>query len=450
MLARSPAQEKTTYLAIPMALRITSIISIIFVFLFPVFASAQTVEYDTFIRKDGIYAPGSFDERGGRTLFCFTDARKKTINPEATLGKPLCDRVKYYLSPSFGKTEPYTYFRTLRDLQAHDSTAYFDGLIGMPSAYQQFFRALYLVEENQFKKAYMGFDNISATDSLLTKETVFWKDALKGLVEDEIAYSSVINAYKLLAHPVVSGYARLDSVLAQIQSPYLQHRYIVQFNYHFRLRDYVGARQLYDSIVVYTTQDKMKASLIKNRGQVLDMLEAKNTFMAAMKKQLYHYELDFITDHLDAWGSSNITMRDELEDAGFTLNPRFTNKIDSFYTRWLMDTAEVDTKSKFEVLSFVKTPFDKSGRRFVMVKLGFDRDETFQIYEKFLQRFKSKPIEMSLMANNGPRREGNEYMLTKYFIASLYKQQDPVIKYELCLYLLEDKEGNAYAVDTSF
>jgi hypothetical protein len=54
------------------------------------------------------------------------------------------------------------------------------------------------------------------------------------------------------------------------------------------------------------------------------------------------------------------------------------------------------------------------------------------------------------MTQIGKYIEGTEYMLTKHFIAALMKQDDPVLKYALTLYLLEDAEGNAYAVDTLF
>jgi hypothetical protein len=46
--------------------------------------------------------------------------------------------------------------------------------------------------------------------------------------------------------------------------------------------------------------------------------------------------------------------------------------------------------------------------------------------------------------------EGNEYLLTRHFIAALYQQEEPVTKYVLSLYCIEDKEGKLYAVDTLF
>lgn len=194
----------------------------------------------------------------------------------------------------------------------------------------------------------------------------------------------------------------------------------------------------------------MKSSLTKNRDAVDEMLEAKESFITAMNNNMYHYEIDYMYDHLEAWGADTLTDRSFAEAAGFIFRPKFSSKTDTIFTRWLKDTAVNEPLSKFEVLSFVRTPPDKAGRQFVMVKLGFDNEEAYKKYSGFLADFKSKPIWQSVLQNKGKIREGNEYMLTKYFIAALYEHDDPVIKYELCIYLLQDSEGNAYAVDTLF
>jgi hypothetical protein len=414
---------------------------------------AQETFLDTFIRKDGIYTLVPFTEREPRTLFAFSGSKKKSINEELSLGKDLSEKVKAYLSPSFGKQEPYVYFRVVRDLEAHDSASYYQGLAELPTPYQNFFSGLYLVELNNFKDALPKFDDIlnsGNSDSLLLRESKFWKDATQKLLSDDIAYKNVLSAYAASENPTRESYPKLLGLVERIQSPYLLHRYLIQYNYLFRINDYDSASKVYDSVVLYAVPAKMKASLTKNRDAVVELLQAKKNFIKVAKNKLYHYDIDFLYDHLDAWGANNLTDREILDEAGFTLSKKYSTKSDSIFTRWLKDTTLIDTLSKFEVLSFIKTPLDKGNRRFVIVKLGFDNEKTYKEYETFLSRFKSKPIFQSIYYNSGPLKEGEEYMLTKNFIAALYKQNDPIIKYELSLYLIEDSEGNVYGVDTLF
>ncbi len=417
-------------------------------------ANSQEIFLDTFIRKDGIYTLTPFEEREPRTLFAFTGSKKKPVNNVSSLGVDLAERVKDYISPSFGKQEPYTYFRVVRDLEAHDSASFYQGIADLPTPYQSFFNGLYLIEANNFKAALPKFDDLLNSgngDSLLMKETKFWRNATAKLFEDDLTYNNVLAAYKASKSPKREAYSNVLNLLEKIQSPaYLLHRYIIQYNYLFRINDYDSASKVYDSVVHYAAPAKMRASLTKNRDAVVELLQAKKNFIKVAKNKLYHYDIDFLYDHLDAWGASNITDREILDEAGFTLSKRYSTKTDSIFTRWLKDTTLVDTLSKFEVLSFIKTPLDKGNRRFVIVKIGFDNEHTFTEYENFLAKFKSKPIQQSIYYNTGPLKEGDEYMLTKNFIAALYKQNDPIIKYELSLYLIEDAEGNIYGVDTLF
>ncbi len=438
-----------------MPMRYLTSLCLIFFQFFGFTASAQEKFLDTFIRKDGIYIVPPFEPWQQATMFSVKSQKGRQANNRPLLGIDVVSRVKFYSSSVFRdkKTEPYSYFRVLADLEAHDSSAYFQVLSDLPPVYQSFFSGLYHVEYNDFKKALGFFDNVLNTvvnDSLLSYETVFWNEATKKLVQEHLQYNAVYAAYRLQDEPRPDS-AKLANLLAQILLPqYVMHKYILEYNYRFRKNDYDSARSLYDSVLAYTTHSRMKASLSKNREAVRELLDAKGKFIAAMRDQLYHYEIDYLYDHLDAWGGESLTGKELAEEAGFALSPRHTTRTDSIFTRWLKDTANPELLSKFEVLSFIKTPLDKAGRRFVMVKLGFDHDSTFQKYAVFLEKFKSKPIQQSVMSNQGKYREGNEYMLTKYFIAALYRQDDPVIRYELCLYLLEDAEGNVYAVDTLF
>jgi hypothetical protein len=242
----------------------------------------------------------------------------------------------------------------------------------------------------------------------------------------------------------------LAKLLQQVSlSQYQMHKFINLFNYSFRRNDYGAALALYDSILAHTSYSKMKGSLSKNRDAVREILDAKERFVDVQRKGIYHYEVDDLYDNLTTWGKDTLTDTEFVTMAGFVLNPKLTNKTDTIYVRRLIDTAVNGTLSKMEMLSFIRTPLDKSGRRFVIVKLGFDSEEAWKKYEAFLQKFKTKPLQQSVLYNKAGI-EGNEYMLTNHFIAALYKQDHPVIKYELSLYLLQDVEGNVYGVDTLF
>lgn len=418
-------------------------------------ASAQEIFLDTFIRKDGIYAVPTFEQREPRTLFAVASSKKKTINAEDLLDIKGAERIRRYSTSSFGdqKKEPYSYFRVLRDLEAHDSAAYFESMTDIPAPYQTFFTGLFYLENNNFKKGLPVFENLLNSglgDSLLVRETAFWLDITKKLIDEETEYNAILNAYAELSRPRKERYEQVIHSMDSIRMPeYRFHKYLIQYNYNYKLNDYKGAREAYDSLLAYTVNPKMKSSLTKNKTAVEELFLAKETFIKVLEKKIYHYEMDYMYDHLEIWGSQKLTDREYAEDAGFTLSKKFTTKTDTIYTRWLKDTAANGTLSKFEVLSFLRSPM-QNGRRFVVVKLGFDREETYKQYDTFLQKFKAKPIQQSVFHYTSKISEGTEYMLTKYFIASLYKQEDPMIKYVLCLYLLEDAEGNPYAVDTLF
>lgn len=436
-------------------MRSISLFSVLFLQFLSCTSSAQEIFLDTFIRKDGIHIVPGFEPWQTETLFTAKKSKGKPANSQPLLPLEACDRVKYYSAASFGdkKTEPYRFFRVLNDLEAHDSTAYFQVLSDMPPAYQSFFRGLYQMEYNDFKTALSFFDNVlrtAASDSLLQKESSFWKEVSQKMLNEQAQHSAVLAAYALLEQPR-SDSTKLMDLLQQVSLPqYAMHKYINLYNYHYREKDYDAARTVYDSILAYTGYAKMKASLTKNRAAVLEMLEAKQRFIDVVKKGLYHYEMDYLYDHLEAWGHDTVTDKEFSATAGFVLDKRNTTKTDSIFTRWLSDTAVNGQLSKFEVLSFIRTPLDKQGRRFVIVRLGFNNENTWNRYLSFLQKFKSKPVQLSVLTNKHGIIEGNEYMLTKYFIAELYSQDDPVIKYELTLYLLQDADGNVYAVDTLF
>jgi hypothetical protein len=413
---------------------------------------AQEILLDTFIRKDGIHTVPAFEPWETATLFRGKSAKGKQAGNQPLLPLEACERVKYYSSAAVSgkKTEPHRFFKVLADLEAHDSTNYFQVLSDMPPPYRSFFSGLYHVEYNRFNTAVSFFDSaLAAGDSLLLKETPFWKDAAMKMLNEQSQHNTIYTAYTLLEHPRVDSGA-LMKLLQQVSLPqYLMHKYICLYNYSFRKNDYGGARLVYDSIVSHASYSKMKASLAKNRNAALAILAAKENFIATVKKGLYHYEIDYLYDNLETWGRDTLTDKEFVTDAGFLLHQGAT-KSDSIYTRWLLDTAAIDALSKFEVLSFVRTPLDRAGRRFVIVKLGFDNEDTYNKYVAFLAKFKSKPVQQSVLYNKGGISEGNEYMLTKHFIAALYRQDDPVIKYELSLYLIQDAEGNVYAVDTLF
>lgn len=421
--------------------------------LFCVAASAQETFLDTFIRKDGIYAQPEFGPREPRTLFAVASSKRKTINAESLLSIEASDRIRRYSTPAFGdqKKEPYSYFRILRDLEAQDSAAYFESMADMPPGYSQLFTGFFHLENNHFAKALNVFDNLvnNSVDSLVKKESVFWLDETKKLWEDEKEYSIILAAYAETEHPRKEKFAQLIHFLSPVHSPaYVFHKYLIQYNYAFRINDYKPARELYDSVLAYTVHPKMKASLTKNRDAIQELLDAKEAFIKTRSNNSYHYDIDFLYDHLEAWGMDTVTDRSFAEEAGFTLQKKYASKTDTIYTRWLKDTTQADSLSKFEVLSFLRTPL-QGGRRFVMVKLGFDHEDTYKKYHSFLERFKSKPLSQSLMQYK-TRVEGNEYMLSNFFIAALYQLDDPRLKYELCIYLVEDMEGNRYAVDTLF
>jgi hypothetical protein len=420
---------------------------------FSFISSAQTILTDTFIRKDGIHLVPEFEPWETATLFRIKSSKNKQVGSQPLLPLEACDRVKYYSSNlAEKKTEPFRFFRVLNDLAAHDSDSYFQYLTDLPTAYQSFFKGLYFVEYNEFKTALPLFDNVfsNGADSLLMKEPPFWKEATTKMLNEQLQHNTVLAAYSLLEQPRIDS-ARLMALLQQVTLPqYVMHKYISLYNYNYRKKNYEAARVLYDSVVAYASSSKIKASLAKHRVAVQEMLDGKEKFMTAMRNKLYHYEVDYLYDHLQTWGQDTLTDKEFSALAGFTLEKRYTTKTDSIFTRRLVDTAVDEPLSKFEMLSLIRTPPDRGGRRFVIVKLGFDNEDTWNKYVSFLSKFKSKDVHQSVLYNKTSITEGNEYMLTKHFIAALYKQDDPVIKYELSLYLIQDAEGNVYAVDTLF
>ncbi len=413
--------------------------------------SAQEIFTDTFIRKDGIHIVPSFASWQTGSLFTLKKSKSKTVNSQPVLSIEAAERIRFY-ADKYGdqKTEPFRFFRVLDDLAAHDSITFFERINDLPPSFKSFFQGLYQVEYNEFNTAMSLFDALlNSGDSLLQKEVPFWRNVTQKLLHEQQQHNNILSAYTLFEQQSAVDSTKLFNVLEHVNLPqYIMHRYINLYNYYFRKKQYETAISTYDSILRYTTQSKMKASLAKNRDAVLEMLEGKGKFIAAMNNGLYHYEIDYLYDHLETW------IRDTLSDkafaalAGFKLHQRSTTKTDSIFTRRLNDTADHEQLNKFETLSLIRTPLDKGGRRFIMVKLGFSREDTYKSYVAFLSKFKNKPVQQSVLYGAMP--EGDEYMLTQYFIAALYHKDDPIIKYELSLYALQDAEGNLYAVDTLF
>ena len=427
-------------------------ISFIFILLLSFSASvlAQESFLDTFIWKDGIYPVPSFTTWQNGTLFLTKKSKGKAVNDQPILSVEAAERLKHYTTAySNQKTEPYRFFRVIEELEAHDSSTYFERIDGFPLQYTTFFKGLYFLEYNEFEKADSLFNILTnSTDSFLYKEVSFWKTTTQKLLSEKKQHNAMLQAYSLQKRFKTDS-IKLMSLLQQINLPqYMMHKYINLYNHYYRHKNYEFARSTYDSIVVYVNQSKMKASLTKNRAAVLEMLEDKLKFIAAVKNGLYHYEIDYLYDHLELWLNDTLTDKEFASMAGFSLHQRSTTKADSIFTRRLIDTASNEALSKFETLSLIRTPLDKGGRRFLVVKLGFTNEDTYKKYVSFLSKFKSKPIQQSVLY--GGIREGDEYMLTQYFIAALYHKNDPMIKYELSLYAIQDSEGNIYAVDTLF
>lgn len=427
---------------------------VLFVFILgilPMETSAQDVFTDTFIRKDGIHPVPPFSPWQPGTLFTPKKSKSKTAILHPLLSIEAADRLKFYDDKyADQKEEPFRFFSVLEDLAIQDSSTYFERISDMPPLFRSFFRGLYLTEINEFDKAVPAFDSLlNTSDSLLQKEVPFWKGIAQKLLDEKIQHSAVLSAYDMFERHGHLDSAKLFLLLQDVSLPqYKMHRYINLFNHHFREKHYDIIRSLYDSILVYTSHSKMKASLSKNREAMFEWLESKEKFMLAMKNDLYHYEVDYLYDHLEAWKRDTLTDQSFAALAGFKLHQRSTTKTDSIFTRRLTDTSSNELLNKFEILSLIRTPLDKQGRRFIMVKLGFSSDSTYQRYLSFFSRFKSKPIRQSIFYGN--LSEGDEYMLTDYFIAALFLKNDPHIKYELSLYSIEDAEGNSYAVDTLF
>lgn len=361
------------------------------------------------------------------------------------------ERLKFYDDTYAGKKEePFRFFSVIEDLAAQDSSTYFERISDMPPLFSSFFRALYLTESNEFDKALMTFDSLlNTTDSLLLREVPFWKGIAQKLLEEHLQHNTVLAAYDMFEQQATVDSVKLFHLLKQVSLPqYKMHRYINQFNHYYRGKHYDMVRSTYDSVLAYTTHSKMKASLSKKREAMFEWLESKENFMIAIKNDLYHYEIDYLYDHLEAWKRDTLTDQSFAALAGFKLHQRSTTKTDSIFTRRLTDTSATGLLNKFEILSLVRTPVDKAGRRFIMVKLGFSSDSAYKSYVSFLSKFKRKPIQQSVFYAN--LSEGDEYMLTEYFIAALFLKDDPAIKYELSIYSIEDAEGNSYAVDTLF
>jgi len=413
--------------------------------------NAQEIQTDTFIRKHGIYPVPPFTPWEEGTLFAPKKSKNKVVPGLPLLSIEAAERLKLYIAQfSEQKNEPFRFFRVLEDLAIQDSSAYLERLNDMPPLFQSFFRALYYTERNQFDKAIKTFDSLqTTTDSLLMKEVPFWKTVAQKLWEEQLQHDNVLEAYTMLEENTSVDSMKLFHLLNNVSLPqYKMHRFINLFNHHYREKHYHILRSVYDSILTHTTHSKMKASLVKNRTAMLELLESKESFIIARKNDMYHYEIDYLYDHLETWKRDTLTDKTFSALAGFKLHQRSTTKTDSIFTRRLTDTAAEELLSKFEILSLIRTPIDKAGRRFVMVKLGFSNDSTYKKYEAFLSKFKSKPIQQSVIY--AAMAEGDEYMLTQYFIAALFHKNDPVIKYELSIYSVEDAEGNSYAVDTLF
>jgi hypothetical protein len=423
----------------------------LFVHMLSLVASAQDVFTDTFIRKDGIYPVPQFVSWEAGTLFVLKKSKNRVANSQPVLSIEAAERLKHYAAAySNQKTEPFRFFNVLDDLAAHDSAMYFERISDMPLQFRAFFRGLYFIEYNEFDKALALFDTLlNNDDSILLKEVPFWKTVTQKMYNEQVQHNTIFAAYALLEQHQLVDSAKLFHFIQQVSLPqYLMHKYINLYNYYYRQKSYEAARSTYDSILRYTIHSKMKASLSKNREAVLEMLESKENFIATGKNGLYHYDIDYLYDHLEAWIQDTLTDKEFATMAGFKLHERSTTKADSIFTRRLTDTAANERLSKFEILSLIRTPLDKAGRRFLIVKLGFSNDDTYNKYVSFLSKFKSKSIQQSVLY--GAMHEGEEFMLTQYFIAALYHKNDPLIKYELSLYALEDAEGNMYAVDTLF
>jgi hypothetical protein len=416
-----------------------------------VISTAQDVYTDTFIRKDGIHPVPSFTEWEPGTLFALKKTKNKAASGQPVLSVEAAERLKFYSDKySNQKTEPYRFFLVLDVLALHDSSTYFERVSDMPPMFRSFFRGLYLIENNEFDKAVSAFDSLSNTeDSVLLKEVPFWKIVTKKLLNEHQQHNAVFAAYNIFEREAIVDSSKLFHLLSNVDLPqYMMHKYVNLFNYYHRKKHYDIARSTYDSILAYTTHSKMKASLSKNRESVLEWMESKEKFISAIKNDLYHYEIDYLYDHLETWKRDTLTDKAFSALAGFKLHQQSTTKTDSIFVRRLIDTAANEQLNKFEILSLVRTPIDKAGRRFIMVKLGFANDSTFKKYLSFLSKFKTKPIQQSVLYGTVP--EGDEYMLTQFFIAALYQKDDPLIKYELSIYSIEDAEGNSYAVDTLF
>jgi hypothetical protein len=429
-------------------------ITCLFVLLFLGFtAPAQEILTDTFFRKDGIHLVPEFEPWQDATMFMVKSGKGKRVSTQPLLPLDACEKIKYYSNAlAQKKEEPFRLFRVLIDLEGHDSSAYFQMLGDMPPAYQSFFQGLFYMEYNHFEKAVPLFDKVftvAGNDSLLSKETPFWQEAAKRMANEYVQHAAVFSAYTLMQQPRPDS-VQLAKILEAVRLPqYQMHKFINLFNFSFRKNDYGAALSLYDSVLTHTSYSKMKSSLTKNRNGVLEILDAKERFVDVRKKGIYHYEVDDLYDNLTTWSRDTLADMEFVTMAGFVLSPKLTSKTDTVFVRRLMDTAVNGSLSKFEMLSFIRTPLDKAGRRFVIVKLGFDNEDAWTKYLAFLEKFKNKPVQQSVLYNKAGV-EGKEYMLTNHFIAALYKQEHPVIKYELSVYLLQDVEGNVYAVDTLF
>lgn len=384
----------------------------------------------------------------------FSQAKGSKANAAVEMDAECMKKAKAYLGISKKEKEPLSYFRVVNYLAITDSAGYFDFLEGMPLQYQSFFKGLYLVQQNNFSAALQVFDILigkGIQDSLLLTETTFWRDAAEKLLNDKAEYDILVQLYKELEKPERKSYPRIAEALSKIVSPeYLFHKYLVQYNYNYRIGNYQAAKEVYDSVLKYTPHSKMKTSLAQKREYIMEMLLAKQKFIDVSKNHLYYYNLADLYEHLKDWSKDTVTNKKKLEAAAFRLQAKHSNHQDSVYTRWLIDTLDNESKNKFEVLSFTRVPWEREGKRVVMVKLAFSDENTYNFYLPQLSSFQSKPMYGSLFFTNKGQLNGREYMLTRHFIAALYEQNDPFTKYALSLYCIEDNQGNLYAIDTLF
>ena len=332
------------------------------------------------------------------------------------------------------------YGELFNNLLRQDTVNYFKYTNSFENTYKLFFTGLFKYNVNDIEGAYKAFEelnNVKQKDSFIYKENTFWLEASLRYVNATKEFSDLYTAVEKY-----EGDRNFDALINKIdavKNPLnFYDKYLLKYNIELEQYHYLSAITALDSLKKYSPDADRKNLVVGNYKELVEILSLKQNYLDAVKNGTYYYPLDSLYNNLIFYDTTYKLPHIYLQKAGFAIEKKRCNDIDSVLSRHLIDTLRSSTFKIDETIDFTRN-IRKQGDTLLIASLFFKDSSVYAYYKKLLSdNFPNTHSIKRSVAYDFTNTMGEEYLIYNTVVGGLVFDNDTNM-YHLYIYCIANE-----------